>query len=45
MAPRRDSSTVTRPTSGVILQAGDPTKIEEEKLRFEIMLKRCCLKK
>jgi hypothetical protein len=31
MAPRRDSSAMTRPTSGVILQAGDPSKIEEDK--------------
>jgi hypothetical protein len=31
MAPRRDSSTMTRPSSGVILQAGDPSKIEEGK--------------
>jgi hypothetical protein len=31
MAPRRDSSTVTRPTSGVISRAGDPGKIEEDK--------------
>jgi hypothetical protein len=31
MAPRRDSSARTRPTSGIILQAGDPSKIEEDK--------------
>jgi hypothetical protein len=31
MAPRRDSSAMTRPTSGVILRAGDPSKIEEDK--------------
>jgi hypothetical protein len=31
MAPRRDSSTMTRPTSGVILPAGDPSKREEDK--------------
>jgi hypothetical protein len=31
IAPRRDSSAMTRPTSGVILQAGDPSKIEEDK--------------
>jgi hypothetical protein len=28
---RRDSSTMTRPTNGVILQAGDPSKKEEYK--------------
>jgi hypothetical protein len=31
MAPRRDSSTMTRPTSGVILPGGDPSKREEDK--------------
>jgi hypothetical protein len=31
MAPRRDSSAGTRPTSGVISQAGDPSKTEEDK--------------
>jgi hypothetical protein len=31
MAPRRDSSAMTRPTSGIILQAADPSKIEEDK--------------
>jgi hypothetical protein len=28
---RRDSSAMTRPTSVVILQAGDPSKIEKDK--------------
>jgi hypothetical protein len=31
IAPRRDSSAMTRPTSGVISQAGDPSKTEEDK--------------
>jgi hypothetical protein len=31
MAPRRDSSAMTRPANGVISQAGDPSKIEEDK--------------
>jgi hypothetical protein len=35
MAPRRDSSAMTRPPSGVIWQAGYPSKIEEDKNEFQ----------
>jgi hypothetical protein len=39
MEPRRDSSAVTRPTSGIILQAGDPSKIEEDKNEIQDYVK------
>jgi hypothetical protein len=36
---RRDSSAVTRPTSGVISQAGDPSNIEEDKNEIQDYVK------
>jgi hypothetical protein len=45
MAPRRDSSTVTRPTSGVISQAGDPSKIEEDKNEVQDYVKEALFEK
>jgi hypothetical protein len=39
MAPRRDSSAMTRPTSGVILRAEDPSKIEEDKNEIQDYVK------
>jgi hypothetical protein len=44
MAPRRDSS-ATRPTSGVILQAGDPSKIEEDKNEIQDYVKEVLFEK
>jgi hypothetical protein len=45
MAPTRDSSAMTRPTSGVILQAGDPRKIEEDKNEVRDYVKEVLFKK
>jgi hypothetical protein len=45
MATRRDSSAVTRPTSGVILQAGDPGKIEEDKNEIQDYVKEVLFEK
>jgi hypothetical protein len=45
MAPRRDSSAMIRPTSGVILQAGDPSKIEEDKNEVQDYVKEVLLEK
>jgi hypothetical protein len=45
MAPRRDSSAMTRPTSGVILQAGDPSKIEEDKNEIQDYVKEVLFEK
>jgi hypothetical protein len=36
---RRDSSTMTRPTNGVISQAGDPSKIEEDRNELQDYVK------
>jgi hypothetical protein len=45
MAPKRDSSSVTRPTSRVILQAGDPSKIEENENETQDYVKEVLFKK
>jgi hypothetical protein len=45
MVPRRDSSAMTRPTSGVILQAGDPSKIEEDKNEVQDYVKEVLFEK
>ena len=45
MAPRRDSSAMTRPTSGVILRAGDPSKIEEDKNEIQDYVKEVLFEK
>jgi hypothetical protein len=42
---RRDSSAVTRPTSGAILQAGDPSKIEEDKNEVQDYVKEVLFEK
>jgi hypothetical protein len=45
MAPRRDSSAMTRPTSGVILQAGGLSKIEEDKNEIQDYVKEVLFEK
>jgi hypothetical protein len=45
MAPRRDSSAVTRPTSGVISQTADPSKIEEDKNEIQDYVKEVLFEK
>jgi hypothetical protein len=45
MAPRRDSSAMTRPTSGVVSQAGDPSKIEEDKSEIRDYVKEVLFEK
>jgi hypothetical protein len=45
MARRDDSSTMTRPTNGVISQAGDPSKIEEDKNEVQDYVKEVLFEK
>jgi hypothetical protein len=45
VAPRRDSSGMTRPTSGVISQAGDPSKTEEDKNEVQDYVKEVLFEK
>jgi hypothetical protein len=42
---RSDSSAMTRPTNGVILQAGDPSKIEEDKNEVQDYVKEVLFEK
>jgi hypothetical protein len=42
---RRDSSTMTRPTNGVISQAGDPSKIEEDRNELQDYVKEVLFEK
>jgi hypothetical protein len=45
MAPRRDSSVMTRPTSEVISQVGDPGRIEEDKNEIQAYVKEVLFEK